>query len=204
MKSSFPKFTFVSPSYLVTQGLMKTKIIIVGLLFLASHLYGQKTIKDYKVIEDAANQYKSIDDILQLPDLKGKVVYVDIWGTSCVPCIEEFKYLPELKAQFKGQEVVYLYLSSPYTLEWSPQNATKSKALIVKHNLEGLNVLISAECYDQGFYQKYKDKIPPKLMYSIPMYLLVDKQGNIVKFNAPRPSSKEILYAEIQKLLEMN
>jgi len=31
--------------------------------------------------------------------------------------------------------------------------------------------------------------------------LLVNKKGEIVDFNAPRPSSGDILYAEIQKLI---
>ena len=38
----------------------------------------------------------------------------------------------------------------------------------------------------------------------IPTYLLVDKTGKIVNFDAPRPSKKEILYDEIRALLHTN
>lgn len=146
----------------------------------------------------------SIDDILILDELKSKVVYVDIWGTHCGPCIKEFANLHELKTRLKTDSVVFLYLCNPYKLKWDKKNAKLWKELILEHDLAGINILMSAECYMDGFYEKYKDKFSPQTMYAIPRYFLVNKDGEIVNFSAPRPSSKEELYSAMQALLEEN
>jgi len=181
---------------------IRSVLLLLSINIFALNLYGQKSIEDYNVFGDSSNRYKSIDDILKIDALHNKVLYVDIWGTRCGPCLMEFTYLPSLKERFKNDSVVFLYLCSPYTMKWNAENAILWKQLIVKHDLKGINILMSAECYMGGFYEKYKDKYSPRSLYSIPRYLLVDRTGEIVNFNAPGPSSKETLYNEIQSLLD--
>lgn len=48
---------------------------------------------------------------LILEKYKGRVVYVDFWGTWCVPCIEDIPKAKKLKEALKGEEVVFLYLA---------------------------------------------------------------------------------------------
>jgi thiol-disulfide isomerase/thioredoxin len=56
-------------------------------------------------------EYASFSDILQHPDLKGKVVYVDYWHTGCAPCLKEFEHMAKLKDQFKeSEDLAFLYL----------------------------------------------------------------------------------------------
>ena len=178
---------------------MKVSLLILGLLISVIVVKSQDLRNDHKIIGDSLNIYKSVDDILRLKDFQNKVVYVDIWGTRCGPCLGEFKFLPELKDRFKNDSIEFLYLCCPYDLEWDSKNAVLWRELIKKHHLTGTNILMSAECYTKGFFDKYKDKVA--VMYLIPTYLLVDKQGNIVDFNAPRPSSKNVLYDKIELLL---
>ena len=165
-------------------------------------LYGQKSIEDYYIIGDSTKIFNTIDDIIQIEALRDKGVYIDLWGTRCGPCLMEFQHLPALKKTFKNDSIVFLYLCSPYTKEWNDENAELWKKLIVKHDLEGINLLMTAECYTDGLYEKYKDKFSPRTMYMIPRYLLVNKKGKIVNFNAPRPSSREKIYDAIQLLLD--
>ena len=87
-------------------------------------------------------------------------------------------------------------------MKWDPRNERLWKELIKKHGLEGIHVLMTAECYKNGFFEKYKSKFEPKNVYAIPTYLLVNKKGEIVNFQAPRPSEGEVLYKEIQKFLD--
>lgn len=181
---------------------MRILYLLLIVIFFPIESIGQKTIEDYTIFGDKENIYKSIDDILEMDGLRNKVVYVDIWGTHCGPCIREFSNLPELKTRFKNDSVVFLYLCSPYKVKWDKKNAKLWEELIVKHDLSGINILISAECYMDGFYEKYKDKFSPQSMYAIPRYLLVDKKGVIADFNAPRPSSKEKLFSAIQALID--
>jgi len=151
---------------------------------------------------DSANVFPTIDKILELNELKNKVVFVDIWGTRCPPCLKEFQELPGLKHRFQNESVAFLYLCSPYTVKRDKQNEKLWKALVLKNDLKGINVLISSDCYGKGFFDKYKDKYSDARKYAIPTYLLVDKKGKIRDFDAPRPSKGKLLYDEIEKLLK--
>ena len=190
--------------YTTINNLQMRTILLFILLLTLSSVNAQKTIQDYTIIGDSTNFYKSIDDILMEKEFQNKVVYVDIWGTRCPPCIKEFAFIPELKKQFKNDSIVFLYLCSPYTVKWDNENAELWKKLILKYNLNGINILMSSECYEDGFFEKYKEHYTPRRQYGIPTYLLVDKTGKIVNFDAPRPSKKEILYDEIRTLLHTN
>ena len=76
---------------------LQMRILLLFILFLAlSSVNAQKTIQDYTIIVDSTNFYKSIDDILMEKEFQNKVVYVDIWGARCPPCIKEFAFIPEL------------------------------------------------------------------------------------------------------------
>ncbi|MEC3905741.1 TlpA disulfide reductase family protein [Tamlana sp. 2201CG12-4] len=176
-------------------------LILIGILLTQEISYAQKSISDFEIIEDSTNTFKEIDDFFKLDKFKGKVIYVDVWGTRCGPCIKEFAYNKELKEKFKNKQVEFLYLCSPYSMKRDSLNIELWKKLIVKHNLGGLNIFMSPQCYMEGFFEKYADKYTEREQYGIPAYLLVNKKGDIINFKAPRPSSKEKLYKEIEDLL---
>jgi len=46
-------------------------------------------------------------------NFKRKVVYVDFWGTTCGPCLAEFRdFTQPLKAKFKDRaDISYLYVA---------------------------------------------------------------------------------------------
>jgi hypothetical protein len=74
------------------------------------------------------------------------------------------------------------------------------RMLIKKHKLAGVNLFVSKELKHRFIY-KYKDQVDPIKMYAVPKYILFNIKGEVVDFNAPRPSSKEVLYERIQELL---
>jgi hypothetical protein len=43
---------------------------------------------------------------------KGKVIYADFLGTLCGLCKENLKYVKDLKAKMKGQDVVFMYFAN--------------------------------------------------------------------------------------------
>jgi len=179
------------------------KIFILFALIVICKLYALSQIsqKGYYLINDTTNLYPGIDKILELKELNNKVVYIDLWGTKCPPCLKEFQYSGKLKERFQNDSVIFLYLCSPYKLVRDKINEKLWEGLILKNGLKGIHILISNECQENGFWEKFKDKYTEERLYGIPTFLLVDKKGVIRNFDAPRPSRGEFLFEKIQALL---
>ena len=107
---------------------------------------------------------------------KGKIIYVDIWGTWCSPCKEEMKYVGTIKEALQDKEIIFLYLANS-----SPDRAWKN--IIKEYHLTGPQVehynLPSAQ---QKMVEQYLG------VRSFPTYLVVDKEGKIINKAPLRPS----------------
>ncbi|MBF26081.1 MAG: thioredoxin [Flavobacteriales bacterium] len=121
---------------------------------------------------------------VSLSDFKGKYVYVDIWATWCGPCIYEIPHLIELEKKYHDKNIVFMSVSvDNYT------NLEKWEEMIKEKGMGG----------EQLFASGWNSQIGNDYAISatgIPRFLLIDKDGNILDVNAPRPSSdriKEIL-----------
>lgn len=123
----------------------------------------------------------------ELADLQGKVVYMDVWASWCGPCRKQFPYAKELKAKFSKKElkkIVFLYISIDNTQSvW--------KAAIEKLGIEGTHGL------SQGGWGSKATAVLG--INSIPRYMILDKNGDVVDPNAPRPSDPN-LYSILKKL----
>jgi len=121
---------------------------------------------------------------VSLSDLKGKVVYIDVWGTWCAPCIREIPYSKILQKEFvDNEEIVFLYVSIDKDKE-----AWKKKVLD-DSEWEGLHII-----NDGSISKAY-------IIYGLPRYIIIDKEGKIANIDAPRPSSGDVLVEELEKLL---
>ena len=121
---------------------------------------------------------------------KGKVVYVDFWGTWCSPCKEQMSYMPTVKEALKGKDVVFIYFADN-----SPEDVRQT--IVKRYGIYGENT----------FHYNLPDEQHRSLkellnVNSFPTYLLFDKEGKLVDRNPPRPQQKELLLNEIQKYLD--
>jgi thiol-disulfide isomerase/thioredoxin len=128
-------------------------------------------------------QDKTFSDILE-PYL-GKVIYLDIWASWCGPCKTELPFSKELKERLKGEDIAFVYLSTD-------RDEAAWENMLVIMQLEGEHYRANKKIID--YLRSEFD-----LQY-IPHYILFDKAGNLVKNNAPRPSSEEI-ESELRALL---
>ncbi|MBO9728990.1 MAG: TlpA family protein disulfide reductase [Chitinophaga sp.] len=122
--------------------------------------------------------------IWHFSDLKGKVVYIDVWTTWCGPCRAEAPLFEKMAADYAGKDVVFLGISA----DRPKDKATWIEMAGHKQTLQ----LYSGE--KTAFMQYYQ--VP-----GYPTFLLFDKDGKVVSADAPRPSAESIIREAINKLL---
>lgn len=169
-----------------------------------------KTYADYKALMDEYGKYvitpsqkkRSLDIVTPLltlktgdealafsyPDkdgktvtmasLKGKVVLVDVWATWCGPCKVEIPHLKKLEEEMKGKDLAIISLSTDAVTD-----KDKWLKMIKDENLGGIQLFAGGP--GNEFSQYYK-------AYTIPRFLVFDKQGKIVTVDSPRPSNPEL------------
>ena len=98
---------------------------------------------------------------------KGRIIYLDIWGTWCGPCKRNLKESWKVKEALKDYDIVYLYLANRSSDEsW--------RNVIKEYNLTGPNCVHYNLPEDQQAAVEHYVGID-----GYPTYKLIDKQGNI-------------------------
>lgn len=98
---------------------------------------------------------------------RGKIIYMDIWGTWCSPCKKKLKESHNVKKALKDYDIVYLYLANH-----SPEESWKN--IIAEYGLTDTNCVHYRLPDEQ---QKAVEKYVRLTGY--PTYRLIDKKGNL-------------------------
>ena len=112
---------------------------------------------------------------IDFASFRGKYVYIDVWASWCVPCIREIPHLQQLEKELNGSDIAFVSISID-------QDARAWKKKRDALNLHGNQLHDSnnqlANCLN---------------ITGIPKFLIYDKQGRLLHYDAPRPSSGERL-----------
>lgn len=157
------------------------------------------------VLLNAGKPYTSFREILQQPAFRNKVVYVDIWGTSCLPCFDELKnHTPQLTGRYKtSRDIAFLYIC----IDRHPLPEVRWKNKIRQFQPQGYHVLVE-ENEEASLARDIIGQTSNGGYFSyIPYYLIVDKQGRVVTTASAdpekgelRPSAGNALYSRLDSL----
>ncbi|CCQ74738.1 TlpA disulfide reductase family protein [Magnetospira sp. QH-2] len=148
-------------------------VVMVGLWVPATGLAGERESGLHKLVRtvpprpvpdipflDGSGKQRSI------AEFRGKVVLLNFWATWCPPCIREMPSLNYVQAMLKEEGFVVLALSQ----DRGKKNQEKARAFLKEKNLTSIDL-----------YFDDKSTLAKKVgARSLPMTLLVDKQGNEV------------------------
>lgn len=118
-----------------------------------------------------------------LSDLKGKYVYLDIWATWCGPCKREIPHLKNLEKDFHGKNIEFVSISVD-NVDGRRGSHESWLKMVEEKQLGGIQLFADKD-FKSDFIQAYN-------INSIPRFILVDPEGNIVEANALRPSNPEL------------
>ena len=107
-----------------------------------------------------------------LGDFKNKVVYIDLWASWCGPCREEIPAFKELYNRFKNDDRIAFVSIGVLDEE------AKWKKAIMEDKPGWLQLFDSEGVVTKSFF-----------VNMVPQFIIIDKKGNILEFDAPPPSS---------------
>ena len=159
----------------------------VGNEYMRNEIYntlvrGEQWLKDYSSATISHTNFVPVNSADSLFDkivekYRGKVVYVDFWGTWCIPCLEEMPNSKALYKTFNGKDIIFLFLGVQ-------SNEKVWKATIAEKQIPGEHYLLKDTEYN---VLKKKFNIT-----GVPHYLIVDKRGYVKDSNASRPGDKNV------------
>ncbi|ETZ19117.1 TlpA disulfide reductase family protein [Pedobacter sp. V48] len=144
------------------------------------------------VVLNNYNKIQSVYDVVA--KYKGKVVYLDVWGTWCGPCKEELKFMPQLKSAFTNKDVVFLYLDMD-----EEDRDVIWKEFIKVNGLTGVHFRKNRQTIAPLWKELLADNQDKAEYY--PQYFIFDKEGRVAISKALRPSDREALYQQINSVL---
>lgn len=134
----------------------------------------QKSLQINELID--TNKKPILFDSL-LSSLKGKMSYIDFWASWCAPCIAEFPAMGQLKEKYRDS-INFIFISLDKDFNFWAKNIQKFNLSDSKNYLSPSNIF---------FFKGNKYNIS-----AIPRYILLDKNGEILMLNAPKPSDINI------------
>jgi thiol-disulfide isomerase/thioredoxin len=109
---------------------------------------------------------------VSLADLKGKVVYLNFWGSQCGLCQLDLPYAQELEKELAGKNVVFVYIGMDADEE-------KWRLAVTRRKLQGLQLYGGQQ---PELLKQYK-------VAEAPAYYLLDTDGTFITTKAKRPSN---------------
>jgi thiol-disulfide isomerase/thioredoxin len=177
--------------------LISGAIVTVGITLFASVYFFNLDYNGTEEIKFVNDEFNSLEELLNQPQFRDKVVYVDLWYSNCKPCIQQMPYLANIKKILAAQEIEYLYIARETS---NPDSRQRWLNAIEKYDLQGWHAYMEGALQDK-IWEPILASQPEAKSAAYPRYLLVNRRGKIVNYNATYPIHSEIALQEVQKVL---
>lgn len=136
--------------------------------------------------------------MVNLDDFKGKTVLLIFWGTWCPPCLAAMPKYVEIQEHFSNQNIAFVFISLESRVddvqEW--RRFVAGQGELAKRILKG-KPFPGIHLVAQGQFKN--PQVQPYAITYAPSYVLVDKDGKIVK---PRVNFDDKLIEQIDLVLK--
>lgn len=137
---------------------------------------------------DDSTSINELDEILKY--FSGKAILIDFWGTWCYSCRAQFKYSKTLVTFLKKHGIEMLYIAKEY-------NTTREdwKKVITAYDLTGYHFLLTVS---------FKKTLAENNVFitGFPSYVLIDKNGKILKLENLHPSDGSKFLDKLEELIK--
>jgi len=120
--------------------------------------------------------YDINNSLVTLESLQGKLIYIDIWATWCIPCVSEIPALKELENEFRNKNIQFVSICVKDSKE-------RFEKMVKEKEMGGIQLFAPDE--NISFFKKY-------FLSGIPRFILIDKDGKIIESNAFYPSNPSL------------
>lgn len=127
-----------------------------------------KPAPDFAVKDEGGN-------MIRLADYRGSYLYITVWATWCVPCKSELPFLNLLQKEYEGRNIKFLTIAID-----DPANQEVWHDFLQKNKYAGTHTITDKSSL---FCENY-------MLISVPRFILIGPDGNIISSNAPRPSGQ--------------
>ena len=127
-------------------------------------------IRDAKDLAGISDGEKLMQEIVK--PFNGKIVWIDIWGSWCHPCLENLSHAAQVREALKDYDIVYLYLANETTDE-------AMKNIIAEYGLSGENIVhYNLPRPQQAAIESYLK------VTAFPAYRLINRHGALLDVQA--------------------
>ncbi|MEM6800664.1 MAG: TlpA disulfide reductase family protein [Bacteroidota bacterium] len=123
-------------------------------------------------------------ELVRLSDFQGKLVYLHFWASWCEDCKDELSFINKLAYQVADEDVVILNISlDEFEKTWLKK--------VEESGLAGLHL------WSKGLWS---DMPMSYGIRTLPGYMIIGKEGNILDASASAPSNPEVIPEILRKL----
>ncbi|WP_162946323.1 TlpA family protein disulfide reductase [Chitinophaga barathri] len=123
---------------------------------------------------------------------KDRKIFIDLWATWCMPCIEQFGYRETLDSLAAKNNITVVYISID-----EPRLSHKWAKDVFRFGLKGFHFRAGA-----ALKNDIQQTIYGKESFTIPRYILINEKGEILSKDAPRPGDAKAIAALFQQTVQ--